>query len=64
MYDARMIPNLKLRDFVLDVSQKKNIPVQPVMMLGGATDGGVIHLNDIGVPTICIASPRAPYSFA
>ncbi len=56
-YDRRMIPNLKLRDFVLQVADEEGIPVQPSFVEGGATDGGVIHLFKTGVPTIVIAVP-------
>lgn len=56
-YDARMIPNLKLRDFVLAVAEECNIPTQISMITGGATDGGAIHLYKMGVPTIVITVP-------
>jgi len=56
-YDARMIPNLKLRDFVLEVADECNIPTQVSMITGGATDGGAIHLYRTGVPTIVITVP-------
>jgi len=56
-YDARMIPNLKLRDFVLELSKEKDIPLQMSMITGGATDGGIIHLYKTGVPTIVITVP-------
>lgn len=54
IYDARMIPNLKLRDLVMDVAKEKGIPMQVSYVEGGATDGGVIHLHDTGVPTVVI----------
>lgn len=54
IFDARMIPNLKLRDLVLEVAKEKNIPVQISYVEGGATDGSVIHLHDTGVPTVVI----------
>lgn len=56
-YDARMIPNLKLRDFVVQTAKENNIPVQISMITGGATDGGAIHLFKTGVPTIVISVP-------
>jgi endoglucanase len=56
-YDARMIPNLKLRDMVIDTSKKLNIPLQISAMEGGATDGGPIHLHKIGVPTVVLSVP-------
>jgi putative aminopeptidase FrvX len=54
LFDTRMIPNLKLRDLVLDVAKENDIPVQTSYIEGGATDGAAIHLHDIGVPTIVI----------
>jgi putative aminopeptidase FrvX len=57
LYDTRMIPNLKLRDFVLDTAEELEIPVQLSAITGGATDGGAIHLHHIGVPTIVLGIP-------
>jgi len=56
-YDARMIPNLKLRDLVIDIAKGASIPLQMSALEGGATDGGPIHLHKIGVPTVVIAVP-------
>ena len=57
MYDSRMIPNLKLRDLVIDTAKKENIPLQFTTMEGGATDGSIIHLHKHGVPTVVIGVP-------
>jgi putative aminopeptidase FrvX len=56
-YDARMIPNLKLRDMVIETAGQNNIPLQSSAMEGGATDGGVIHLHKTGVPTVVLGIP-------
>ena len=56
-YDARMIPNLKLRDTVIDVAKKLNISLQMSAIEGGATDGGPIHLHKTGVPTVVLGVP-------
>jgi putative aminopeptidase FrvX len=56
-YDARMIPNLKLRDLVVDTAGELKIPLQVSAMEGGATDGGPIHLHKIGVPTVVLSVP-------
>jgi len=56
-YDTRMIPNLKLRDLVMDTARELEIPLQTSTIEGGATDGAVIHLHKTGVPTIVIAIP-------
>lgn len=57
LYDARMIPNLKLRDLIIDTAKKNKIPLQFTTMEGGATDGSVIHLHRSGVPTVVLAVP-------
>lgn len=56
-YDARMIPNIKLRNLVIDTAKELDIPLQNSTIEGGATDGGIIHLHKAGVPTIVIAVP-------
>jgi endoglucanase len=56
-HDARMIPNLKLRDTVIEVAKKLNIPLQISAIECGATDGGAIHLHRIGVPTVVLSVP-------
>lgn len=57
IYDAMMIPNIKLRDLVIDTAKNHNIPLQTSAMEGGATDGGPIHLHKSGVPTVVLAVP-------
>ncbi len=54
MYDTRMIPNIKLRDLVIDTAQELDIPLQFSVMLGGGTDGGAIHIHHTGVPTVVL----------
>jgi endoglucanase len=56
-YDARMIPNLKLRDLVIATAEELGIPLQFSAMPGGATDGGMIHLHNEGVPSVVIGVP-------
>jgi endoglucanase len=55
IYDARMIPNLKLRDLVVATANEIGVNVQLSYIEGGATDGGAIHLHKTGVPTVVIA---------
>ena len=57
MYDARMIPNLKLRDLAITTADKLGIPLQFSTMTGGATDGGAIHIHNEGVPAVVIGVP-------
>jgi len=55
--DARMIPNLKLRDLAIEVAEACEIPIQLSIMEGGATDGSFIHVHGEGIPTLCIGVP-------
>jgi putative aminopeptidase FrvX len=57
LYDARMIPNLKLRDLVMDTAEEIGVKLQTSTIEGGATDGAVIHLYKTGVPTVVLAVP-------
>jgi endoglucanase len=57
LYDARMIPNLKLRDYVRALAEELEIPLQLSYIERGATDGGSIHLHDTGVPTVVMGVP-------
>jgi endoglucanase len=57
IYDARMIPNIKLRDLVIDAARELNIEVQFSAMPGGATDGAAVHMHSSGVPTVVMAVP-------
>ncbi len=57
IYDARMIPNLKLRDLVLETARSAGIHLQLSAIEGGATDGGAISLHKTGVPTIVLGVP-------
>jgi endoglucanase len=57
VFDARMIPNIKLRNLVVDTAAELGIAVQFSSMPGGATDGGAIHMHGIGVPTVVIGVP-------
>jgi len=57
MYDASMVPHVKLRDFVIDVAAEVGIPLQFDVMPGGGTDAGRIHVTGRGVPSLVIAVP-------
>jgi endoglucanase len=54
MYDTRMIPNLRLRDLVMTTAEELKIPLQLSLIEGGATDGGIIHIHNEGVPTVVL----------
>ncbi len=55
LYEARLIPNIRFRNLVTEVAKQIGISVQLSFIEGGSTDGGVIHLHGVGVPTIVIA---------
>ncbi len=55
IYESRTIPNLKLRELILDTAQKENIAVQISFVEAGGTDAGAIHLHGIGVPSAVLA---------
>jgi endoglucanase len=57
VYDATLIPNTGLRDLVADIADKKKIPYHFSAIPFGGTDGGRIHLNESGVPTLVIGIP-------
>ncbi len=57
VYDATLIPNTKLRDLVADIADRKKIPYHFSAVPFGGTDGGRIHLNESGVPTLVIGVP-------
>jgi len=57
LLDARMIPNLALRDLVIETARELEIPLQFSAVPGGATDGAQIHLHGTGVPTVVIGVP-------
>lgn len=52
--DASMIPNIPLRDLVVETAKEHNIPYQAETMLGGGTDAGRFHLYHRGVPSMAI----------
>jgi endoglucanase len=55
IYETRTIPNLKLRELILDTARNENIPVQISYVEAGGTDAGAIHLHGIGVPSAILA---------
>lgn len=55
IYEARTIPNQKLRELAMEVARVEGIDVQISFVEAGGTDGGAIHLHGIGVPTIVLS---------
>ena len=57
IYDGSLIPNLKLRNFFIDVAEEEKIPYQFDTVAAGGTDGGRFQLSRSGAPTINIGVP-------
>lgn len=57
IYDASMIPQKKLRDFVIEIAEKNQIPFQYIVIAGGGTDAGKMHLTKNGIPSLAITVP-------
>ena len=57
LHDTSMLPNIKLRDQVIAVAGKKNIPLQFNVLSGYGQDGAEIQKTGSGVPVINIAVP-------
>jgi endoglucanase len=57
LYDARMIPNIRLRDLVIQIADEIGVPLQFSAISGGATDGAAVQLHGLGVPTVVIGVP-------
>ena len=57
LYDASMIPNIALRDLVIDTAKKKKIPFHLTAMERGGTDAGRVHISHSGVPSVVIGPP-------
>ncbi len=53
--DTGMLVNLKLRDFLFQVGQKNNIPLQTEVTLGGFEDSKELQAYGAGVPAANIA---------
>ncbi len=60
VFDAGLIPNVKLKELVIDTARKTNIPHCLTTMNRGMTDAGRIHTTRQGVPSICIG-PNTRY---
>lgn len=56
-FDGSMIPNQPFKEFVIDVAKQCQIPLQLSQMKGGGTDGGRIHINRSGCPTVVLTVP-------
>ncbi len=57
VYDAGMIPNVRLRQMVIRTAEENKIPFHLTTMERGGTDGAEIHKSRAGVPSIVIGVP-------
>lgn len=55
--DKGMITNPHLQIIALETAKKFNITHQQGVRTGGATNGGSIHISNLGVPTIVLGIP-------
>jgi len=56
VHDNSMIPNTRLRDWVIDLAEKKRIKYHLTTVRGGY-DTGAIHTHRTGVPSLAIGWP-------
>ncbi|MEA2070983.1 MAG: M42 family metallopeptidase [Asgard group archaeon] len=52
--DSSMLPNPKLKHFVMDIAEETGVDFQLSILARGGTDAGVIHLTGIGCPSLAI----------
>lgn len=57
VYDASMVGHKGLRNFVIKVAEKHDIPFQYTFIRGGGTDAGSFHTSQQGIPSIAITVP-------
>jgi len=55
--DSSMVGHKGLRDFVVDIAEKHDIPYRLTHLKRGGTDGGMIHLARSGAPSIALCVP-------
>lgn len=57
LHDSSLLPNLKLRDFVMDAARDKKIPLQFNLLTGYGEDGSEMQRAHGGVPAVNITVP-------
>jgi endoglucanase len=57
LHDSSMLPNLKLRDLVVDAAQSLSIPLQFEVLAGYGEDGAEMQRSHSGAPAINISVP-------
>ncbi len=57
IYDSGLIPNVRLRELIMNTAEKLRIPYQLSYMERGSGDGARIHITRAGVPSIYMGPP-------
>lgn len=57
LFDPTMIVKPQLSHYAIETAKKYDIPYQTSVRTSGGTDGKVIHISNIGVPTIVVGVP-------
>ena len=57
LHDSSMLPNTKLRNFVVDVAAEVDVPLQFNVLSGYGQDGSAMQRSRAGAPVISIAVP-------
>lgn len=56
-FDASMIPNQRLKEFMINLAEENKIPYQLSQIARGGTDAGRIHIDRAGCPSIVLGVP-------
>ena len=54
VYDATLIPNVRLRDLAIDICEKQKITYHLGTVERGGTDAGRFHIYNTGVPSLVV----------
>jgi len=57
IFDPTLIIPASIRNKIIQIARKYEIPVQPTVRRGGGTDGRQIHTANRGIPTIVLGVP-------
>ena len=56
-FDSSLIPNPALKEYVIETAEKSGIPFQLSHVARGGTDGGIIHIQRSGCPSLVLGIP-------
>jgi len=57
VYDGGMIPNVRLRELIMDTAEKHKLPYNLGYLERGSGDGARIHITRAGVPAVYMGPP-------